>query len=129
MVKSLRDRRGKYGMAKVKAFTVLTRKEWTSSRELVVRTGLSYGSLTRLLGRWVSWDYVERRLSLRFGIGTYEYRLAVRGRGWLDAATRDLPNYALFRRELDDWEGRIGPMLPSLMAGSFRDVLSVRDLV
>ena len=91
MVRSLKDRKGKYGMAKYKAFASLEHREWVTSRELILLSGLQYHSISRLLSRWTMWEYVERQLSYKFGAGTYKYQLTDRGRGWLKVARRDLP--------------------------------------
>ena len=125
MVRTLKDRQGKYGMAKYKAFASLEGREWVTSRELILLAGLRYHSISRLLSRWVMWEYVERRLSYKFGAGTYEYRLTDRGRGWLKAARRDLPMAGQFETELRAWQKHIKPKLPGLMAGKFKDVVAI----
>ena len=125
MGRSLKDRKGKYGMAKYKAFASLEGREWVTSRELILLAGLRYHSISRLLSRWVMWEYVERRLSYKFGAGTYEYRLTDRGRGWLKAARRDLPMAGQFETELRAWQKHIKPKLPGLMAGKFKDVVAI----
>ncbi len=125
MVRSLKDRKGKYGMAKYKAFASLEHRDWVTSRELILLAGLQYHSISRLLPRWTMWEYVERRLSYKFGVGTYEYRLTDRGRGWLEAARRDLHMASQFEVELRAWQKHIKPKLPGLMAGKFKDVLEV----
>jgi hypothetical protein len=123
MVKTLKTRKGKYGMAKYRAFTSLESRQWVTSRELILLAGLKYHSITKLLPKWVRHDYLERRLSLRFGVGSYEYRLMPRGRGWLEAARRDLPMAITFEAELREWQKYIKPKIPGLMAGKFKDVL------
>ena len=125
MVKSLKERGGKYGMAKYKAFTSLENREWVTSRELVLLAGLKYHSISRLLPRWLGWEYVERQLTYKFGSGTYEYRLLARGRSWLEVARRDLPMASQFEAELRAWHKYIKPRVPEFMAGKFRDVLEV----
>ena len=125
MGRSLKDRKGKYGMAKYKAFSSLEHRDWVTSRELILLAGLRYHSISRLLSRWVMWEYVERRLSYKFGAGTYEYQLTDRGRGWLKAARRDLPMAGQFETELRAWQKHIKPKLPGLMAGKFKGVLAV----
>ena len=123
MVRSLKDRWGKYGMAKYKAFASLERRDWVTSRELILLSGLRYHSISRLLSRWVIWEYVDRHLSYKFGVGTYEYRLTDRGRGWLEAARRDLPMASQFEVELRAWQRYIKPEIPKLMQGKFKDVV------
>ncbi len=123
MVRSLKDRRGKYGMAKYKAFASLEHRDWVTSRELILLSGLRYHSISRLLSRWVIWEYVDRRLSYKFGVGTYEYRLTDRGRGWLGAAKRDLSMASQFEVELRAWQRYIKPEIPKLMQGKFKDVV------
>jgi len=123
MVRSLKDRTGLYGKAKYRAFASLEGREWVSSRELVLLSGLKYHSISRLLPRWLMWEYVDRQLSYRFGVGTYEYRLTARGRGWLEAARRDLPMASQFEAELRVWQKYIKPRIPKLMTGKFMDVL------
>lgn len=125
MVRSLKERSGKYGMAKYKAFASLEHRDWVTSRELILLSGLRYHSISRLLPRWVNYDYLERQLSYKFGVGTYEYRLKSRGRGWLEAARRDLPMATRFEAELRVWQRHIKPKIPGLMAGKFKDVLAV----
>ena len=125
MVRSLKDRKGKYGMAKYKAFSSLEHRDWVTSRELILLAGLRYHSISRLLSRWVIWEYVDRQLSYKFGVGTYEYRLTDRGRGWLEAARRDLPMASQFETELSAWQKHIKPKIPGLMAGKFKEVLEV----
>lgn len=124
MVKSLKDRTGKYGMAKYKAFASLEHRERVPSRELLLLSGLKYNSLTRLLGRWVEWEYVDRQPTYKFGIGTYEYKLTSRGRGWLVAARAELPMAAKFESELQKWHKWIIPMLSKLMNGKFKDAVN-----
>ncbi len=125
MARTLKDRQGKYGMAKYKAFASLEHRNWVTSRELILLSGLRYHSISRLLSRWVIWEYVDRRLSYKFGVGTYEYRLIDRGRGWLEAARRDLPMASQFEAELRAWQKHIKPKIPGLMAGKFKEVLAV----
>ena len=125
MGRSLKDRHGKYGMAKYKAFASLEHQGWVTSRELILLSGLQYHSISRLLSRWVMWEYVERQLSYKFGAGTYEYRLTDRGRGWLEAARRDLPMANQFEDELRAWQKNVKPKLTELMAGKFKDVLAI----
>ncbi|MFC1907446.1 hypothetical protein ACFLW8_05115 [Chloroflexota bacterium] len=125
MVRSLKDRTGPYGKAKYRAFTSLEGREWVYSRELVLLAGLQYHSISRLLPRWLMWEYVVRRLSYKFGVGTYEYRLTARGRGWLEAARRDLPMARRFEADLRAWQKWIKPEIPRLMAGKFKDMLAV----
>ena len=125
MGRSLKDRQGKYGMAKYKAFASLEHRDWVTSRELILLAGLKYHSISRLLSRWVMWEYVERRMSYKFGVGTYEYKLINRGRGWLKAARRDLPMAGQFETELMAWQKHVKPKLPGLMAGKFKDVVAI----
>jgi len=125
MVRSLKDRTGPYGKAKYRAFASLENRKWVFSRELVLLAGLQYHSISRLLPRWVLHEYVIRQLSYRFGVGTYEYRLTTRGRGWLEAARRDLPMASRFEADLRAWQRWIKPEIPRLMAGKFKDVLKV----
>jgi len=125
MVKSLKERGGKYGMAKYKAFTSLEHRDWVTSRELVLLAGLKYHSISRLLPRWLAWDYVERQMTYKFGEGTYKYRLLARGKGWLEVARRDLPAASQFDDELRSWQRYIVPLIPELMAGKFKNVLEV----
>ena len=124
MVRSLKDRTGLYGKAKYRAFASLEGREWVSSRELVLLAGLKYHSISRLLPKWTGWEYVARQLSYKFGVGTYEYRLTARGRGWLEAARRDLPMAGQFEADLRAWQKWIIPEIPRLMAGKFKDVLA-----
>lgn len=125
MVRSLKERQGKYGMAKYKAFASLEHRDWVTSRELILLAGLRYHSISRLLPRWLAWDYVKRQLTYKFGVGTYEYQLTDRGKGWLEAARRDLPMAGAFEAELRAWQKHIKPEIPALMAGKFKDVLEV----
>ena len=125
MVKSLKERGGKYGMAKYKAFTSLEHRDWVTSRELVLLAGLKYHSISRLLPRWLGWEYVERQLTYKFGSGTFQYRLLSRGHGWLEIARRDLPMASQFEAELKAWQKHIKPLIPVLMAGKFKNVLEV----
>jgi len=125
MVRSLKDRTGPYGKAKYRAFASLQRREWVYSRELVLLAGLQYHSISRLLPRWLMWEYVERRLSYKFGVGTYEYRITARGRGWLEAARRDLPMARRFEADLRAWQRWIKPEIPRLMAGKFKDMVEI----
>ena len=125
MVRSLKDRQGKYGMAKYKGFASLEHRDWVTSRELILLSGLQYHSISRLLPRWVMWEYVERRLSYKFGAGTYEYRITDRGRGWLEAARRDLPMAGQFEDELRAWQKHIKADIPGLMEGKFKDVVAI----
>ena len=127
MVRTLKDRQGKYGMAKYKAFASLEHQDWVTSRELILLAGLRYHSISRLLSRWTMWEYVDRQLSYKFGAGTYSYRLTDRGRGWLEAARRDLPMANQFEAELSAWHRKIKPKIPGLMAGKFKDVVKVLD--
>lgn len=127
MVRSLRERRGKYGLAKYRAFSVLANRDWVTSRELLLLSGLKYHTITRLLQRWILYGYVERRLSLRYGVGSYEYRLLSRGLGWLQAASKDLPNAKAFARDLVQWQRAIKPRVAELMQGTFQDVLEAVD--
>ena len=124
MVRSLKDRRGKYGYAKLRAFSSLEGREWIPSRELLLLSGLHYHSLSRLLLRWLSWGYVARQPTYKFGIGSYEYKLLARGEGWLEAARCDLPAAGQFGNDLQDWWQYIIPKVPTLMAGKFKDVLA-----
>jgi hypothetical protein len=128
MVRTLKTRKGKYGMAKYRAFASLEDRKWVTSRELVLLAGLKYHSIARLLPRWVAYDYLERRLSYKFGVGSYEYQLKPRGRGWLEAARRDLPMATTFEAELRAWQKHIKPKMPELMAGKFKDVVKVLRL-
>jgi hypothetical protein len=128
MVRTLKTRKGKYGMAKYRAFASLESRQWVTSRELVLLAGLKYHSTARLLSRWIGYDYLERRLSYKFGAGSYEYRLKLRGRDWLEAARRDLPMATTFESELRAWQKYIGQKMPELMAGKFEDVLKVLRL-
>jgi len=125
MVRSLKERIGKYGMAKYRAFASLEHRDWVTSRELLLLSGLRYHSISRLLCRWVNYDYLERQLTYKFGVGTYEYRLKSRGRGWLEAARRDLPMASQFDADLRAWQQYIKPEIPKLMAGKFKDVVSL----
>lgn len=125
MVKTLKTRKGKYGMAKYRAFASLESRQWVTSRELVLLAGLKYHSIARLLPRWVAYDYPERRPSYKFGVGSFEYQLKRRGRGWLEAARRDLPMAGRFEAELQEWQRHIKPEIPRLMEGKFRDVLAI----
>ena len=125
MVRSLKERKGKYGMANYNAFASLEHRNWVTSRELILLAGLQYHSISRLLPRWVMWEYVERRLSYKFGAGTYEYWLTDRGRGWLEAARRDLPMAGRFEADLQAWQKHIKPKLPVLMAGKFKDMVAI----
>ena len=125
MVRSLKDRKGKYGVAKYRAFASLEHRDWVTSRELILLAGLRYHSISRLLSRWVMWEYVERRLSYKFGVGTYEYRLTDRGRGWLEAARSDLPMANQFEADLRAWQKYIKPKIPRFMEGKFKDVLAI----
>lgn len=127
MVRSLKDRKGKYGMAKYKGFASLEHRGWVTSRELILLAGLRYHSISRLLSRWTMWDYVERQLSYKFGVGTYEYRLTNRGRGWLEVARRDLPMASQFESDLRAWQKYIQPEIPGLMAGKFKDVVAILE--
>ena len=127
MVRTLKDRHGKYGMAKYKAFASLEHQGWVTSRKLILLAGLRYHSISRLLSRWVMWEYVERQLSYKFGAGTYEYRLTNRGRGWLEAARRDLPMVNQFEAELREWQKYIKPKIPRLMDGKFKEVLAILE--
>ncbi len=123
MVKSLKDRTGLYGKAKYKAFTSLEHRDWVTSRELVLLAGLKYHSISRLLPRWLAWEYVERQLTYKFGSGTFQYRLLARGKGWLEVARRDLPMASQFEAELKAWQKYIKPQILELMAGKFKNVL------
>ena len=125
MVRSLKDRTGKYGMAKYKAFRSLEGRGWLASRELVLLAGLKYHSISRLLLRWVNWQYIERQMTYKFGEGTYKYQLLARGKGWLEVARRDLPMASQFDAELRAWQRYIVPLIPELMAGKFKNVLEV----
>ena len=125
MVRSLKERSGKYGLGKYRAFASLEHRDWVTSRELILLAGLRYHSISRLLARWVGWDYVKRQLTYKFGVGTYEYRLTDRGRGWLEAARHDLPMASQFEAELSAWQRYIKPKIPGLMAGKFKDVLAI----
>lgn len=128
MRKKLSERSGKYGQAKCKAFYIMAnRGDWISSRELLLLTGLSYPVLAALLLRWTSYEYIERRLTYQFGIGTFEYRLKSRGRGCHEALRDKLPNYQMFIDELHEWLQYISPRLPELMAGKFKDAVKVRE--
>ena len=127
MVKSLKERKGKYGMAKYRAFASLEYREWVSSRELVLLAGLKYTSTGRLLPRWVDYGYLERQLSYVFGAGTFKYRLADRGRGWLAVARRDLPMASKFEDDLKAWQMYITPEIPRLMTGKFKEVIAVLE--
>ena len=110
-------------MAKYRAFASLEHRDWVTSRELILLAGLKYHSISRLLSRWVMWGYVERRMSYKFGVGSYEYKLTNRGRGWLAAARRDLPMASQFESELREWQKHIKPKMTELMDGKFKDVL------
>jgi len=125
MVRSLKQRKGKYGYAKYRAFTSLERRDWVTSRELTLLSGLQYCSIARLLPRWFGWEYIDRQPTYKFGVGTYEYRLEARGRGWLEVARRDLPMASQFDAELRAWQRYIVPLIPELMAGKFKNVLEV----
>lgn len=127
MVRSLKERTGKYGMAKYKTFASLERREWVTSRELMLLSGLRYHSISKLLPRWVNYDYLERQLSYKFGVGTYEYRLKSRGHGWLEAARRDLPMAGQFDADLRAWQRYIKPEIPKLMAGKFKTMVKVLE--
>ena len=63
MVRGLKDRQGKYGMAKYKAFASLEHRDWVTSRELILLAGLRYHSISRLLPRWLAWEYVKRQMT------------------------------------------------------------------
>lgn len=125
MVRSLKERKGKYGIAKYRAFTSLEYRDWVTSRELILLAGLPYHSISKLLARWVAWEYVKRQYTYKFGVGTYEYQLTARGRGWLEAARRDLPSASKFDADLKAWQKYIEPEIPKLMDGKFKKVLAV----
>lgn len=126
-MRGLTSKRGKYGVAKFRAFASLEHRDWVPSRELILLVGLPYHSISRLLFRWCEWQYVERELTFVFGQGTFKYKLLARGRGWLEAARRDLPMAGQFEGELRAWHKWIKPQIPALMAGKFKDVLEAVD--
>lgn len=109
---SLSKRTGTYGKRKYQVFTVLFvlgykygRDNYLSTRELAIYSGIPYRSLTRVLPKWVEWEYVERRpaQSFRKHIGDYEYRLMPHGKSWLDLAKNKLHTRIDFHRELSAW--------------------------
>ena len=99
-------KRGRYGCAKVRAFTVLSHyskaDRWLSARDIAILSGLSYYSVGRSLSRWISYGYVVRR-SIEYG-GQYEYKIEPKGSKWLYLASRHLPNYRIFIDELSQWQ-------------------------
>lgn len=128
MVRSLRERTGIYGKAKLRAFAVLENRDWMTSRELILLSGLPYHSISKLLSKWVGFGYLERHLSYKFGTGDYEYRLLSRGRDWLEVARRDLPAAKRFEAELRQWQVTIMPRLKILLDGKFKDVLAILEV-
>ena len=105
--------------------------EWSHFADYIqiLLAGLKYHSISRLLSRWVIWEYVERRMSYKFGVGTYEYKLTNRGRGWLAAARRDLPMANQFDVELREWQKHMKPKITEPMTGKFKDVLEKLDSI
>jgi hypothetical protein len=123
----LTARYGRYGASKVPILAVLDESPgWISGRELLLRSGVKYYSLTTLLARWSEWGYVDRRYNGSYGSGTYEYRLASRGRGWLRAAERDLAGHESFMAELRAWQHYIQPQLDTLLDGPWADAIRAR---
>lgn len=101
----LEVKRGKYGKAKYKAFTVmLAEKRPLSSRELVALSGLSYYSLARLLPWWFQIGYVERSICCISNRGDYCYEITSKAQAWLLLARQELPNASIFELELQSWQ-------------------------
>lgn len=125
MVRGLKSRRGKYGCCKYKGLATLEAAGWLPSRELIILSGVPFYSIARSLSRWVGFDYIQRKPIFEFGFGTYSYRLAARGAGWLKVAREELPAARRFEEELKLWQEKIRPRLPELMAGPFKDVVNL----
>lgn len=101
-VSKLSVKRGRYGSAKLKCFTVLANEDFMSIRELSILSGVRYSSIP--CARWIRYEYVERREAV---IGGYEYRLLAKGRRWLKLAREYLPNYSLFMGQLQEHRAKL----------------------
>lgn len=106
----LARRSGDFGKRMVRCFTVLdrvgiqrSRFGFLGTRELVIYSGVSYRSLTKVLPAWLKAGYIERRESTADNVGDYEYRLLEPGRQWLYKARRELPMYQAFYNDLNKW--------------------------
>lgn len=98
----LEVKQGRYGSSKVKIFTILSSYTWLNTRQLCLASGITYHSLARTLSRWVNFGYIKKRpIEIH---GHYEYALLPKGKTWLSLASRYLPNYQVFIRQLNAWQ-------------------------
>jgi hypothetical protein len=109
-ITKLSTKRGRYGASKLKAFSVLAAipvKHCLSVRQLCLLSGIDYFSLGRSLPKWIRWEYVARYPTTAIGEGDYMYQLLAKGRSWLDLAMEQLPNSAIFAKELETWRNEV----------------------
>jgi DNA-binding MarR family transcriptional regulator len=133
---TLSKRRGRYGRSKFRAFLVLQqlgrnpnygRDGWLATRELAVLSGLPYRSLTKLIDKWLRYEYIERRPATITGRGDYEYRLLLHGEAWIKIANEKLYNRNKFHNELKEWVNFVLQGYDTFMAIKFNEVVSVLD--
>ncbi len=76
--------RGRHNIVKSRVFLVLgEHPSGISIRSIVEESDANYDSLRTMLPRWVRWRYVLRRQVIRHGRKVFAYRLAVRGRRFI----------------------------------------------
>ncbi|MBI4188191.1 MAG: hypothetical protein HY529_03180 [Chloroflexi bacterium] len=134
---SLSKRRGKYGRSKFRAFLVLSqlsikygREGWLGTRELAVLSGLPYRSLTRLLPKWVRYEYVERQACSVKGRGEFEYKLLPHGSAWVRVASKRLYNRHKFHDELKLWLNEVAlPHYKLLLSMPFNAMVTYLNIL
>jgi hypothetical protein len=125
-IMSLRIHSGAYDRSKYKGLRVLESlsDQWVSSRAVILFSDCSFYSVARLLSRWAEWEYILRRPCLKWNSGDFEYKLAQRGKDWLNWAKQGLPNAPIFEAELQAWWKLTSPLAAQLLSGKFKDCVA-----
>jgi hypothetical protein len=96
--------RGKHNALKGKTYLFLAQQRnsgrWFTARELHLILGLPLHSLRTHLKRWYDWGRILRRQR-----GVYEYRIALKGKDWLERWQMFMPLERWFE-EIEAWQSK-----------------------